>query len=122
MSNDYKIITVSTIRGERFIEVVEQLKARSLEKAIELTRELQIAELQMELNVDQEEWTEEDSQSYTESVVHETEHGIAFLECGDQHIKVIVEETNEWYKLTGNHKQWDGATWAEWNDLLNTFW
>lgn len=121
MSNNYKIVTVSTVSGERLIEEVELLKARSLESAITLTKDLQIAELQMELNIDPEEWTEEDGYYYTESTVHETEAGVAFLECGE-HIKIIVEETNEWYKLIDNHKQWEGAVWAEWKDLLNTFW
>lgn len=122
MSNSYKIVTVSTLRGERLIEEVEQLKARSLEAAIDLTKDFQIAELQRELNIDADEWTEADQESYTESVVHETEGGLAFLECGEHQIKVIVEHTNDWYKLLENYKQWDGIVWAEWNDVLNSFW
>lgn len=122
MSKNYKIVTVSALCGERLIGEVELLKARSLEAAIELTKEFQIAELQRELNVDADEWTEEDEQSYTESVVHETENGLAFLECGEHQVKVIVEQTNGWYEQLSSYKQWDGAIWAEWNDVLNSFW
>tara|TARA_R110000868_G_scaffold103681_1_gene285331 strand:+ start:5432 stop:5815 length:384 start_codon:yes stop_codon:yes gene_type:complete len=99
-----------------------QLKAKSLDSALSLYRDIQRDEILRDLlsEVGEEEF-DDNVEFATEFFKHtgRINEQVGWVESGEEGVVLVVEEGSKWYSLLSTSAQWDEDTWEEFDELVD---